>query len=224
MQIIRKRGAMLVLAQVLEPEDVARVVTGLAGAALVDGKATAGPQARAVKHNLQARGVEPLGEFVAAALRRHPLFTIAARPARLSPLLFSRYTPGMTYGWHTDDAIMGEVRTDLAFTLFLSAPETYDGGALTVQTALGEQEIKLAAGDAVLYAAGSIHQVAPVTRGERLACVGWIESLVAGAEERATLFDLSLLRSRLAAASLDQADLLVLDKAISNLLRLWARR
>jgi PKHD-type hydroxylase len=144
---------------------------------------------------------------------------------RISRLMFSRYQPGMTYGQHTDDALMGEdkLRTDLAFTLFLADSDSYDGGALAIESALGEQEIKLEAGDAILYPAGTIHQVTPVTRGERLAVVGWVQSVVADASQREILFDLSVSRSRLASAGVGKEDLLLLDKAVSNLLRLWAR-
>src|SRR5262249_4486752 len=148
------------------------------------GKRTAGAAARGVKENLQADGANPrvraLARFVVEALERHPLFSIAARPARLTPVMFSRYEPGMTYGAHTDDALMGagegRLRTDLAFTLFLAERSSYEGGALVVESALGEQEVALEAGDAVLYPAGSIHRVAPVTSGARLAAVGWVQS------------------------------------------------
>lgn len=221
----------LVLQGVLAPEDVARVRAELGEVTWGSGKRTAGAAARDVKENLQADGadarVQALERFVVEALRRHPMFEIAARPMRLSRLLFSRYEPGMTYGAHTDDALMGpagdKLRTDLAFTLFLADRATYEGGALVVQSALGDQEILLEAGDAILYPAGSIHYVAPVTRGERLAAVGWIESFVPDAGQRETLFDLSVTRERIAAAGAAREDLLRLDKSISNLLRMWAR-
>jgi PKHD-type hydroxylase len=221
----------VILQRVLEPEDVARVRAGLEELAWRPGKRTAGAAARGVKENLQADGGDPraqaLERFVVDALRRHPLFEIAARPARITRLLFSRYEPGMTYGPHTDDALMGagedKLRTDLAFTLFLSERSSYEGGALVVESALGEQAIGLEAGDAIVYPAGSIHHVAPVTRGVRLAAVGWIESFVADATQREILFDLSLARTRLAEAGAAQAELLRVDKSISNLLRMWAR-
>jgi PKHD-type hydroxylase len=195
------------------------------------GKRTAGAAARGVKENLQADGADPkvqaLERFVVEALRRHPLFEFAARPARLTRLMFSRYEPGMTYGAHTDDALMGadddKVRTDLALTLFLEEASKYEGGALVIDSALGEQEIKLEAGDAILYPAGSIHHVAPVTNGVRLAAVGWIESHIADAGQRELLFDLSVTRERLAEAGVAREELLRLDKSISNLLRMWAR-
>ncbi|MFO1016640.1 MAG: Fe2+-dependent dioxygenase [Hyphomonadaceae bacterium] len=221
----------VVLQQVLAAEDLARVREGLAAAQWRSGKRTAGATARDIKDNLQADSsdarVQALETFVAEALRRHPLFEIAARPARLTRVMFSRYEPGMTYGAHTDDALMGgsddRIRTDLAFTIFLEARDAYDGGALVVQSALGDQEIRLDAGDAIVYPAGSIHYVEPVTRGARLAAVGWIESFVADATQRETLFDLSIARARMAKASASRDDLLLLDKSISNLLRMWAR-
>lgn len=221
----------LILQEVLAAEDLARVRTELSDIAWASGKRTAGAAARGVKENLQADGSEPrvkeLERFVLDALRRHPLFEIAARPARISRLLFSRYEPGMTYGAHTDDALMGagedKLRTDLAFTIFLAERESYDGGELVVESPLGEQAIGLDAGDAILYSAGSIHHVAPVTRGVRLAAVGWIQSYVPDITQRETLFDLSVTRGRLAQAGVAREELLKLDKSISNLLRMWAR-
>jgi len=221
----------LVLQGALAPEDLERVRHDLGELSWGPGKRTAGAAARGVKENLQADGSDPrvqaLERFVVDALRRHPLFEIAARPARLTRVMFSRYEPGMTYGAHTDDALMGsgndKLRTDLAFTIFLADRESYEGGALVVDSALGEQEIKLEAGDAILYPAGSIHHVAPVTQGARLAAVGWLQSFVPDAGQRELLFDLSVTRSRLAQAGVARDDLLPLDKSISNLLRMWAR-
>ena len=221
----------LVLQGVLAPEDIVRLRKDLTELHWGDGKRTAGPAARAVKQNLQADGrdarAEALERFVVDALYRHPLFEIAARPAKLSRLLFSRYEPGMTYGAHTDDALMGDgesrLRTDIAFTLFLAEPSSYDGGALTIDSTLGEQEIKLEAGDAILYPAGSIHFVAPVTHGVREAAVGWIQSVVADAGRREILFDLAVARARFGEAGAARAELLRMDKAISNLLRMWAQ-
>ena len=221
----------LILQGVLAPEDLQRVRRELAELKWSSGKRTAGSAARGVKENLQADGSDPrvqaLETFVTEALRRHPMFEIAAWPMRLSRLLFSRYEPGMTYGAHTDVALMSTpdtpVRTDLAFTIFLEDRDKYEGGALVVESALGAQEIKLDAGDAILYPAGSIHYVAPLTQGARLAAVGWVQSHIADGAQREMLFDLSVLRSRLANAGLAREDLLTLDKSISNLLRMWAR-
>lgn len=220
----------LILQEVLAAEDLERVRAGLGELTWTSGKRTAGATARGVKENLQADGADPrvqaLERFVVDALRRHPMFEIAARPSRITRLLFSRYEHGMTYGPHTDDALMGgddKLRTDLAFTLFLADRASYDGGELVVESPLGEQSIGLEAGDAILYPAGSIHYVAPVTRGVRLAAVGWIESFIADAGQRELLFDLSVTRTRLSQAGAPAEDLLRLDKSISNLLRMWAR-
>lgn len=221
----------LILEAVLEAEDVTRVLSELDAAHWAHGKRTAGAAARGVKENLQADNANPrvqaLQRFVTDALRRHPMFEIAARPHRISPLLFSRYEPSMNYGAHTDDALMGRgearLRSDLAFTLFLSASESYEGGGLVIESALGEQEIRLAAGDAILYPAGSIHRVAPVTHGTRIAAVGWVQSTIADAGQREILFDLSVARTRLVEAGGAREEVLRLDKSISNLLRMWAK-
>lgn len=234
MRVIRNKvlAMMLILQTVLGPEDLERVRVECDALPWAPGKRTAGPAARGVKENLQADGGDPrtqaLERFVREALERHPLFEIAARPQRFSRLLFSRYEPGMAYGAHTDDALIGSgagrVRTDLAFTLFLSASASYEGGALVVESALGEQETRLEAGDAILYPAGSVHSVAPVTRGVRLAAVGWVQSAIADAGQREILFELSVARTRLAEAGAARGELLRLDKAVSNLLRMWAQR
>jgi PKHD-type hydroxylase len=218
---------MVVLDAVLSPEDVSSLRARLEEAVWADGRETAGAAARAVKANLQAKGetAAALQGFVTRALMRHPVFVSAARPKRTSPVLFSRYQPGMAYGRHTDDTVMGtgehRLRTDLAFTLFLCDPDSYEGGALCVETPAGVQEVKLSAGQAVLYGAGSVHQVAPVKAGERLAAVGWVESLVPGPAEREVLFQLDQARAALTGAAPE--GLLRLDQAASNLLRLWAR-
>ncbi|MDX2233718.1 MAG: Fe2+-dependent dioxygenase [Hyphomonadaceae bacterium] len=219
---------MILLEGVLAAEDVARVVRGLDAAPWQDGRATAGRAARAVKQNQQAVGDDPdvqsLGRFVTDALRRHPLFDLAVRPRRMSRLLFSRYSSGETYGPHTDDALMGEppFRSDVAFTLFLADPASYQGGALTISTPLGDQAIRLAAGDAVIYSAGTVHWVAPVTDGVRLAAVGWAQSFVRDPAQRELLFDLATARARCAEAGLARETLLLLDRTQSNLLRMWA--
>jgi PKHD-type hydroxylase len=221
----------VILQQVLEGEDLARVREDLGAITWKSGKRTAGAAARGVKDNLQADGGDPrtqgLERFVVDALRRHPLFEIAARPSRITRLLFSRYEPGMTYGAHTDDALMGpaedKLRTDLAFTIFLEDPTAYDGGELVTESALGDQSLKLSAGEAILYPATTIHYVAPVTRGARIAAVGWIQSYVADAAQREILFDLSVARARFADAGASRDQVLLMDKSISNLLRMWAR-
>ena len=217
---------MLTLIDVLDAEDAARVRRGLAEAPFRDGKLTAGTAARKVKSNHQADGgderVAALAGFVRQALERSEVLRLYARPARWSKLLFSRYAPGDAYGLHVDDAAMaaedgGRLRTDLSFTLFLSEPESYDGGALVIDGLDGEREVRLPAGGVVLYPTGALHRVEPVTRGERLACVGWIQSLIRREDERELLFDLGRVRASLP----DGEARLLLDKSMGNLLRLW---
>ena len=132
--------------------------------------------------------------------------------------MFSRYDPGMEYGDHIDNAIMGEIRTDLSVTLFLSRPDTYDGGELVIQLPLGNQEIKLDAGEAIVYPSNSVHHVAPVTRGARLAAVTWVQSRVRDQEVRSILYDLH--KSAQDPVAGQNKDLsLLLAKSYHNLLR-----
>jgi PKHD-type hydroxylase len=219
---------MLLIADVLSAEDIARVREGLAAAPFVDGRKTAGAQARKVKSNQQAQGADPgvkaLAAFVRQALERSPVFIAYARPQRWSRIMFSKYAPGDQYGFHTDDATMeGEdgrrMRTDLSFTLFLSDPETYEGGALVMDGLDGEREFRPAAGSAVLYSTGQLHRVTPVTRGERVAAVGWVHSLLSRADEREAVFDLQRVRWSMP----ENQNRLLLDKAIGNLLRMWGK-
>jgi PKHD-type hydroxylase len=216
---------MLTLAGVLEPEDLTRIREGLAAAPWRDGRRTAGAAAAKVKANAQADGDNPkvaaLAAFVRAALERSEVFRLYARPARWSAVMFNRYGPGEAYGLHVDDAMMGEgagrLRTDLSFTLFLSEEDAYEGGALVVEGTEGERAVKLPAGALAVYPTGALHRVEPVTRGERLAAVGWIQSLIRRADEREILFDLA--RARMGVP--DGEARLLLDKAAGNLLRLW---
>ena len=150
------------------------------------------------------------------------MFAAAARPKAIPRLLISRYEPGMAYGSHVDDALMGGVRTDLAFTLFLADPESFGGGALVIEDACGEQEVKLPAGELFLYPATTLHRVAPVTSGVRLAAVGWVRSFVRDAGRREVLFDLeNAVRS--VHASEGKSPLFdTLVRTRTNLLRMWA--
>ena len=152
-----------------------------------DGAATAGARARKVKANDQAApsaGRDALLRKAETALHAHPVFTAGARPRRMTPLILSRYREGQTYGLHVDDALMGGIRTDLSFTLFLSDPESYEGGALEIEDGYGTRSVKLPAGAVFLYPSTTLHRVAPVTSGERLAVVGWIESWIRDPAER----------------------------------------
>lgn len=194
-----------------------------------DGAATAGAAARGVKRNEQADLSTRAGQGLEALLREriltHPVVSVAARPRTLSRLLVSRTDVGGGYGDHVDNALMGpegaRLRSDLSFTLFLSEPETYEGGGLTIEDALEDRTVRLNAGDMILYPSGAPHRVEPVTQGTRLVCVGWIQSHVRDAAAREVLWDLERVR----AAWPDDADptaRLTLDKAIGALLRRWA--
>jgi PKHD-type hydroxylase len=222
---------LTVIPALLSATDLAAIGADLAGAGWVDGRATAGARAAAVKANSQLAAEDPVaqrwGPPLQQALLRHPRFIAAALPLRLLPPLFSRYGDGDHYGPHIDNAIrpVGQltVRTDLAATLFLSDPAGYDGGALNIDTSLGPQRVKLAAGDLLLYPATSRHQVETVSRGTRLAAIFWVQSMVRDAAARALLFDLDQTIQALA-ADRGQADaqVVALTGTYHNLIRMWA--
>lgn len=227
---------MLQIPGVLTPEQVAAMRRRLdaAGTAWVDGRATAGHQGTHVKRNLQIAEDAPiareLGDVVVAALERHPLFLSAALPARLYPPMFNRYEAAgaMTFGDHVDGAVRllpgtaERIRTDISATLFLTPPEDYDGGELQVHDTYGAHAVKLAAGDLVLYPATSVHRVTPVTRGARVACFFWVQSLVRDDAQRAQLFDLDMAIVRLTQDIPGHASLVTLTGHYHNLLRMWA--
>lgn len=194
-------------------------------AAFSEGAATAGWAARQVKANLQL-GLGPrldgARKIVSEALMRHPVFAAAALPRKLVSIMVSRYEPGMAYGAHVDDALMGGERTDLSFTLFLNPPSAYEGGALIIQASEGDTEIKLDAGDAVLYATGLVHEVAPVTSGARIAAVGWVRSHVRSAEQREVLFDLDMAGRAIFQTEGNSGTFRQIQKSRANLLRMWA--
>lgn len=218
---------------VLTGEEVAHSRSVLEGAAWVDGRVTAGAQSALAKHNLQVPEDAPearaLGEIVLRALGRNPAFNSAAIPFRVFPPLFNRYDVGMSFGAHVDNAIRFiagpniRVRTDLSATLFLTPPGDYDGGELVIQDTYGEQSVKFAAGDMVLYPASSLHRVEPVTRGSRWASFFWIQSMVKDDGARATLYQLDQAVSRTRAELGDKhAAVLELTAVYHNLLRRWA--
>lgn len=221
---------MITLSGVLTPDQVREVTTLASGLTWRDGTTTAGSVARQVKRNEQADLTGATGTFVKKLLQEavelHPVLRAAAQPRRFSTLMISRTGPGGGYGRHIDNAFMGSgdkrLRTDLSFTLFLSDPATYEGGELAVDTAAGEHVVKPDAGDLVLYPSTTLHEVRPVTSGQRVVCVGWIESAIRDAAGREILFDLENLRATLAKQYGPQSpEMLTLAKTIANLLRLW---
>lgn len=221
---------MLVLSEVLSAEQLGEARRLSAQTLWKDGARTAGSVAKRVKRNQQAdlttRAGAKLRDLISEAVQRHPVLRAAAQPRRFSKLLVSRTDEGGGYGLHTDNAFMGEagsaLRTDLSFTLFLSEPDTYEGGELTIEHSGAAQSLKPEAGALVLYSSSSLHRVETVTRGSRLVAVGWIESRVRDPGGREILFDLENLRVSLAAQHGAQSlEMLTLSKTISNLLRLW---
>jgi len=159
---------------------------------------------------------------VQAALERHPLFQVAVRPRYVHSLLLSRYDPGMEYGRHTDNALMGQYRSDVSFTVFLSDPNDYEGGELVMEGADDERAYKLPAGAAIAYPSSTLHRVTPVTSGVRLAAVGWVQSWIRDPAEREVLFDLETVRRSLYAQSGKTDEFNLLSKSVANLLRRWA--
>ena len=217
---------ILQIADILSSEKQAEICDALAqeDAQFTSGKATAGWHAKAVKDNEQSNGLAAQAaiETVKAAVLSHPVFMSAARPKAFVKLLVSRYKPGMHYGRHVDDALMGGVRTDLSFTLFLSDPTSYDGGELRIEGHDGDMDVKLPAGGLVLYPTTQLHQVTEITRGERLAIVGWVRSFIRNAEQRETLFELDHVVAQLRPRDTDRALLDQVFKVRNTLTRMWA--
>ena len=224
--------------QVLSAAELGELRRRLAGAAWVDGRITAGHQSALAKDNLQLPESDPLarqlGALVRAALERSSLFFAAALPRHIFPPLFNCYRPGQGFGSHIDNAIRYEqltlpegraarpVRTDLSVTLFVSAPEEYEGGELVIESPSGVQQVKLPAGDLVLYTASNVHRVQPITRGERIAAFFWIQSFVRDEGERRVLFDLDLAIQSLTRQGSDSSAMVPLVGIYHNLLRRWA--
>lgn len=221
---------LLIVPGVLKPDELALARSWLAHARFVDGKASAGAAARRVKHNLEAeRGaaeLERLDEMVMGSLSRHPVYRGGALPLHAATPLYIRYQAGMEYGDHLDDPIMGAggvmYRSDVAVTVFLNAPDEYDGGELVIRTPAGDQAVKSAGGDAVLYPAGTIHRVNPVTRGERLVAVTWVQSLVRDAARRELLYGLNLAREKLLQSAPGAEETAQVNAAYVNLIRMWS--
>ena len=215
---------ILAIADLLSAADLEAIGARLAAASFREGSATAGWSARLVKNNLQASEgpeLQSARDLIEARLLEHTVFQLATRPKRLIGPLFSRYEPGHVYGLHVDDALMGGVRSDVAFSLFLSPPEAYEGGELVIESAAGEEAFKLAAGSLVTYPATSLHRVAPVSRGIRLVAAGWVRSFIREAAHRELLFDLDTARRRLFAREGKSAEADLFAKCTANLLREW---
>ncbi|HEY9501720.1 MAG TPA: Fe2+-dependent dioxygenase [Pyrinomonadaceae bacterium] len=223
---------LLQIQNVLGKAELAHCRRLLASADWVDGKITAGHQSARAKDNMQLREDHPvsteLANLIIPALEKSQLFMTAALPLKVFPPLFNRYQEGQSFGNHVDNAIRQvpgtphRVRTDLSATLFLSEVDEYEGGELVVEDVYGVHQVKLPAGDLILYPASSLHHVQPVTRGARVASFFWIQSMVRDDGERTMLFDLDMAIQRLAADSPSHPSVLELTSLYHNLLRRWA--
>jgi PKHD-type hydroxylase len=223
---------LLQLPQVLSSAQVAHFRQVLASATWVDGNVTSGHQSAQAKYNEQVPEDRPeareLGQAIVSTLSANQLFFSAALPKRIFPPLFNRYRGGMNFGNHVDGAIRAHgptglrIRTDLSATLFLAPAEEYHGGELLVEDTYGTHQIKLGAGDMVLYPASSLHRVAPVTRGTRLASFFWVQSMVRDDAQRTLLFDLDMAIVRLTREHAEHPSLVSLTGVYHNLLRMWA--
>ena len=223
---------LLHIPDVLSAEQVRQMRKALAAAEWTDGRETVGVQGAKVKRNQQLPDQSPLrqqlGQIVLSALAVHPLYHAATLPARTLAPRFNRYEGGGQYGFHIDGSVMAlgndgsQLRSDISCTLFLEEPEAYDGGELIISDSYGEHEVKLPAGDLIIYPASSLHRVAPVTRGARLAAFFWVQSLVRDDGQRRLLFELDTSIQRLTASAADAEALLQLTGVYHNLLRRWA--
>jgi len=215
--------------KVLDRQQLAAARQIISAGRFRDGAASAGMAARRVKHNeelaLTSKQSSELNNIVMGSLVRHPVYRSAAMPLKIATPYYAHYTPGMSYGEHVDDPIMGEgdlYRSDISVTIFLSGPDDYDGGELVIQTPFGEQFVKLPAGDAVIYPSSSVHRVAEVTRGERVVAVSWIQSMVRDPDKRALLHELNQAREKLLHDNPEAEETSRVNHAYINLVRMWS--
>lgn len=221
---------LLHLKNVLAPDQLQGAREMLTKVKFVDGKASAGMAASRVKNNQeadrQAQEIGNLDNLVMGSLVRHPVYRAGALALKVATPFYARYVPGMHYGDHVDDPVMGGedglYRTDIAITLFLNDPKSYDGGELVVNAAFGEQKIKLPAGDAIMYPASGRHRVTEVTRGERLVAVTWVQSLVRDPARRELLYELNQVRERLLKEAPEAEDTTRINSVYVNLVRMWS--
>jgi PKHD-type hydroxylase len=223
---------LLQIPEVLGKDEVANSRRLLAEAEWIDGRVTAGHQSALTKDNMQLQETHPLakqlGDMIMGALERSPLFMAAALPLKVFPPLFNRYKGGQSFGSHVDNAIRQvigtphRVRTDLSATLFFSNPDEYEGGELVVEDTYGVHQVKLPAGNLILYPASSLHHVRPVTSGERIASFFWIQSMIRDDGERTLLFDLDMSIQQLSMDVPQHGAIVSLTSLYHNLLRRWA--
>ncbi|MEZ5534030.1 MAG: Fe2+-dependent dioxygenase [Thiolinea sp.] len=215
---------------VLSPERLQEVQSLLAHAEFVDGKLSAGKEAVRVKNNEELSSNSPLRRRldanVMSALVQHPEYQLAALPLKVATAFYARYQPGMTYGFHVDDPVMGPMagryRSDVSTTVFLNGADEYEGGELVIRTPFGEQRVKGDAGDAVVYPSGSWHKVEEVRSGVRLAAVTWAQSMVKSPEQRELLYQLAKAREGLLQSQPLSEETANVSTVYSNLVRMWS--
>ncbi|HVJ33134.1 MAG TPA: Fe2+-dependent dioxygenase [Terriglobia bacterium] len=215
---------------VLDAAEVKHIRGLIEAAPFADGKETAGQRNQRIKRNEQVpyawEGREPIKKQVLDALYRSVAFRHAALPQRIIGPTISRYRPGMHYGMHVDDALMGPpdnlYRSDVSFTIFINDPNEYEGGELFINSPFGPQQIKLPAGSAVVYPSSTLHEVRPVTKGERLVVIGWVQSYIRDERQRMVLADLAMIGERLAKVAPNDTITDLAFRCHVNLLRMWS--
>jgi PKHD-type hydroxylase len=221
---------LLHIPRVLSQDKLTVIRAILASSQFVDGKLSAGMAAERVKNNEElasdAKEIQQLNNQVMGSLVQHPMYQSAALPIKIASPFYARYRPGMTYGDHVDDPVMGppqgRYRSDVSTTVFLNEPDDYEGGELVIRTSFGDQRIKLPAGYAVIYPSSSLHHVAEVTDGERLVAVTWAQSMVRDAAKRELLYELNQARESLLKQRPEEEETKRVDVAYVNLIRMWA--
>lgn len=221
---------LITIDQLLNQQQLNSVSQLLSSSSFIDGKLTAGYSAKSVKNNLELNTQDTvnneLNSIVMNALVQHPTFKHAAWPKKIAAPFYAKYDPGMDYGSHVDDPVMGHngelYRSDISCTVFLSKPEDYEGGELTIQSQFGNQQVKLKSGSAVIYPSSSKHFVAPVTKGTRYVAVTWVQSAVRDPAQREILYELNNARNAVLKDQADNATKEELNASFNNLVRMWA--
>lgn len=221
---------LLEIPNVLDTARLANIRDMLQKVEFIDGKHSAGQAAQRVKNNEEMKQgtqqAEYLDHLLMGSLAENASFRSGALPYRVAQPVFARYTPGMQYGDHVDDPIMGsgpeKFRTDVSVTVFLNEPEEYEGGELIINTTYGEKSVKLPAGSAVVYPSASVHRVNEVTDGERLAAIVWLQSMVRDPSQRELLYQLDQARNLLLEEKPDATETKQVDRSYVNLVRMWS--
>ena len=221
---------LIEIPNILDANKLSSIRDMLGKVEFIDGKHSAGQAASRVKNNQEMKQGTQQAEFLdhllMGSLAENADFRSGALPYRVAQPVFARYTQGMLYGDHVDDPIMGsgpeKFRTDVSITVFLNDPEDYDGGELIINTTYGEKSVKLPAGSAVLYPSASVHRVTEITRGERLAAIVWLQSMVRDPGQRELLYQLDQARNQLLADKPDALETKQVDRSYVNLVRMWS--